>query len=203
MPRFPWSALTAAVLTGAAPAAGPGPRWTADGALIRPDSVDRWITVGTSLGLGYNDPTSAGGGRFQPLFHRVYLEPRAYEAARRSGRFPTGTMLALVIAPATERVAPARQGVFADRAVRLEVAVKDPARFPGGWAYFDFGDAAPAATARALPPERCARCHADHAARDNVFVQFYPLLRDGDGGALPTSSSNGMLSAPVAPHTSP
>ena len=84
MPRFPWSALTAAVLTGAAPAAGPGPRWTADGALIRPDSVDRWITVGTSLGLGYTDPTSAGAGRFQPLFHRVYLEPRAYQAARRN-----------------------------------------------------------------------------------------------------------------------
>ena len=85
MSRFPWSALTAALLTGAAPAAGSGPRWTADGALIRPDSVDRWITVGTSLGLGYTDPTSAGAGRFQPLFHRVYLEPRAYQAARRSG----------------------------------------------------------------------------------------------------------------------
>ncbi len=203
MSRFPLSALAAALLTGAAPAIGPGPRWTADGALIRPDSVDRWVTVGTSLGLGYNDPTSTGPARFQPLFHRVYLEPRAYEVARRSGRFPPGTMLALVLAPATERVSPARQGVFADRAVRLEVAVRDPRRFPGGWAYFDFGAAESGATAKAFPFERCARCHADHGGRDNVFVQFYPLLRDGDGGALPTSPSNGMLSAPVGPLTPP
>jgi hypothetical protein len=203
MPRFPTSAFAALLLTGAAPAATPGPGWTADGALIRPDSVDRWVTVGTSLGLGYNDPTSSGAGRLQPLFHRVYLDPRAYAVMRRSGRFPPGTMLALVMSPATERVAPARQGVFADRAVRLEVAVKDPGRFPGGWAYFDFGDGAPGVTARPLPPERCARCHAEHGARDHVFVQFYPLLRDPDGGALPTSGSNGILSAPVAPQTSP
>jgi hypothetical protein len=203
MPRFPTSAFAALLLTGAAPAATPGPGWTADGALIRPDSVDRWVTVGTSLGLGYNDPTSSGAGRLQPLFHRVYLDPRAYAVMRRSGRFPPGTMLALVMSPATERVAPARQGVFADRAVRLEVAVKDPGRFADGWAYFDFGDGAPGVTARPLPPERCARCHAEHGARDHVFVQFYPLLRDPDGGALPTSGSNGILSAPVAPQTSP
>jgi hypothetical protein len=93
-------------------------------------------------------------------------------------------------------VPPARDGVFADRALQLKVAVKDPARFPGGWAYFDFDAAPPGATARPLPRERCERCHADHGARDHVFVQFYPLLRDGDGGALPTSPSNGMLSAP-------
>ncbi|HKU61318.1 MAG TPA: cytochrome P460 family protein [Gemmatimonadales bacterium] len=203
MPRFPRSALLVALLTGAAPAARPGPRWTADGALIRPDSVDRWVTVGTSLGLGYNDPTSAGPGQFQPLFHRVSLEPRAYEVTRRSGRFPPGTMLALVLAPAAARVSPARQGVFADRATRLEVAVKDPARFPGGWGYFDFGAAEAGATARAIPAERCARCHAEHGARDNVFVQFYPVLRDDDGGALPTSPANGMLSAPVGPLTPP
>ena len=130
MPRFPLSALAAALLTGAAPATGPGPRWTADGALIRPDSVDRWVTVGTSLGLGYNDPTATGAGRFQPLFHRVYLEPRAYATARRTGRFPRGTMLALVLAPATERVAPARQGVFADRAVAAGGGGEGPGTIP-------------------------------------------------------------------------
>src|SRR5262245_64128643 len=97
MPRFPLSTLAAALLTGAAPTAGLGPRWTAEGALVRPDSIDRWVTVGTSLGLGYTDPTSGGTGRFQPLFHRVYLEPRAYEVTRRSGRFPRGRMLALVM----------------------------------------------------------------------------------------------------------
>jgi len=190
--RLPLSALAALLLTGAAPGPRPGPRYTADGALVRPEAVDRWVVVGTSLGLGYSDRTSGGG----QMFHQVYLEPSAYEAARRTGRFPPGTMLALALAPAAARVPPARDGVFADRAAALKLAVKDPARFPGGWAYFDFGAAPAGATARALPPERCASCHAEHGARDHVFVQFYPLLRDRDGGALPTSPSNGMLSAP-------
>ena len=190
--RLSLTALAGLLLAGSAPSAGPGPRYTADGALRRPDAVDRWVAVGTSLGLGYSDPTSGVG----QMFHRVYLEPSAYDAVRRTGRFPRGTMLALALAPTAARVPPARDGVFADRVVQLKVAVKDPERFPGGWAYFDF-DAAPAgATARPLPRERCERCHAEHGARDHVFVQFYPLLRDTDGGALPTSSSNGMLSAP-------
>ena len=192
MPRLPLPALAALLLTGTAPSAAPGPRYTRDGALLRPQAVDRWVAVGTSLGLGYSDRTSGGS----QMFHRVYLEPSAYEAVRRTGRFPRGTMLALALSPAAARVPPARDGIFADRAVQLKVAVKDPPRFPGGWAYFDFDAAPPGATARALPRERCERCHAEHGARDHVFTQFYPLLRDGDGGALPTSPSNGMLSAP-------
>jgi Cytochrome P460 len=199
MPRPPLSALAALLLAGSAPPPGPGPRYGADGALMRPDAVDRWVAVGTSLGLGYSDRTSEGGR----MFHRVYLEPSAYEAVRRTGRFPRGTMLALVLAPAAERVAPSRGGIFADRAVQLKVAVKEPGRFPGGWAYFDFGAAPPGASAPALSRERCERCHAEHAERDHVFVQFYPLLRDSDGGALPTSPSNGILSAPVRRHSPP
>jgi hypothetical protein len=190
--RLPRSVLAALLLTGTGLAPAPGPRYTADGALRRPEGVDRWVAVGTSLGLGYSDRTKGGPG----MFHRVYLEPAAYAAVRRTGRFPAGTMLALSLAPAAARVPPARDGVFADRAVQLKVAVKDPGRFQGGWAYFDFDTAPPGATARPLPPERCERCHAEHGAGDHVFVQFYPLLRDGDGGALPTSPSDGMLSAP-------
>jgi hypothetical protein len=34
------------------------------------------------------------------------------------------------------------------------------------------------ATARPFPPARCARWHAEHAGRDNVFLQFYPLLQE-------------------------
>jgi hypothetical protein len=30
--------------------------------------------------------------------------------------------------------------------------------------------------AQPFPKEACYGCHAEHAARDNVFVQFYPLL---------------------------
>jgi hypothetical protein len=51
---------------------------------------------------------------------------------------------------------------------------------PERFARSDVGAAAKfAASARAFPPSACAACHREHAALDNVFTQFYPLLREG------------------------
>lgn len=109
------------------------------------------------------------------MFHRVYLEPSAYDHFLATGRFREGTMLALAIRRPEQRVPPSRTGWTEGAFATLELAVKDSPRFAGGWAYFDFGPAGD--TAAAIPPERCAACHARHAALDNVFVQFYPQLR--------------------------
>jgi hypothetical protein len=84
-------------------------------------------------------------------------------------------MLALAIRRPERRVPPSRTGWTEGELSALEVAVKDRSRYEGGWAYFDFGRSA--RPAEAFPPERCASCHARHAALDNVFVQFYPQLR--------------------------
>ncbi len=164
-----------AVAFAAAPPAPPAralPRYTVEGALRRPAGVERWVLVGASLGLGYSDATEDGPG----MFHRVYLEPGAYDHYIRTGRFAAGTMLALSIRQPDRRVPPSRAGWTEGALAALELAVKDPGRFPGGWAYFDFGREA--AAARALPARRCQACHAEHAAEDNVFVQFYPTLRE-------------------------
>ena len=150
---------------------GPRPRYAADGRLHRPAGVERWVLVGASLGQGYTDATDDRPG----MFHRVYLEPSAYEHFLRSGRFREGTMLALAIRRPERRVPPSRTGWTEGDLSALELAVKDGSRFSGGWAYFDFGRSA--AVAAPLPPERCAACHARHAAVDHVFVQFYPQLR--------------------------
>ena len=147
------------------------PRFAADGRLLRPERVDRWVLVGASLGQGYTDATEVGPG----MFHRVYLEPSAYEHFLGTRRFREGTMLALVIRRPERRVPPSRAGWTEGELLTLEVAVKDEERFPGGWAYFDFGRDGDSAAA--IPRERCASCHAQHAAIDNVFVQFYPQLR--------------------------
>jgi Cytochrome P460 len=163
----------AAVLCGC-PNSDPGesrPRFASDGRLLRPEGVDRWVLVGTSLGQGYTDATEDGPG----MFHRVYLESSAYEHFQGTGEFREGTMLALVIRRPEGRVPPSRTGWTEGDLVTLELAVKDGARFPGGWAYFDFGRDGDSAAA--IPRERCASCHAQHAAIDNVFVQFYPQLR--------------------------
>jgi hypothetical protein len=53
--------------------------------------------------------------------------------------------------------------------------VKDLAKFTGnGWAFFGFGKST---SGEMLPrSESCYSCHAEHAAVDNTFVQFYPAL---------------------------
>jgi hypothetical protein len=57
----------------------------------------------------------------------------------------------------------------------FEVHVKDEARFPGKWAFFDFKS--PAGTGKLLPQKAaCYSCHAAHGAVDTTFVQFYPTL---------------------------
>ena len=167
---------------------GPGPTFSGD-SLIRPGGIERWVLAGASLGLGYSDPSGADlAGVGSRLFHNVYIEPAAYDRFARTGRFPEGTMLALALHEPRQKVPPSRQGLFEGERLAVELAVKDSGRFPGGWAYFNFGDAPAGARARPLPREACERCHAQHAADDHVFVQFYPTLRPYSaafGGRLP------------------
>lgn len=149
------------------------PRYTPDGRLVRPERIEEWVFVGASLGLTYTDTTIRNG---PDAFHNVYITPSAYDAFMQTRTFPDGTMLALTIYQQDEKTSPARHGFFEGNRVALEIAVKDPARFPDRWAYFAFGsDRAP--SARAAGPT-CNACHAQHAATDNVFTQFYPVLRD-------------------------
>ena len=63
------------------------------------------------------------------------------------------------------------------------MAVKDRAHTPEGWAYYGFGGMGGAirSTATASPKSNCYSCHSEHAARDNVFLQFYPLLAEAVG----------------------
>ena len=68
----------------------------------------------------------------------------------------------------------------------LELHVKDGARFPGKWAFFGFNGEN---TAKAIPTSAdCYSCHAQHAAVDTTFVQFYPTL-------LPIAKEKRSLSA--------
>ena len=151
----------------------PGPVF--DGAaLVRPEGYRTWPLVGASLGLSYAEtPQGSGPG----TFHRVYVNPASYEAYGRTGTFPDGTMFVLELYAAHEKTAPAKAVYFEGPRVGLEASVKDRRRFPSGWAYFGFENGA-RATATAFPEERCHSCHVAHAARDSVFVQFYPTLRD-------------------------
>jgi hypothetical protein len=149
------------------------PVYDASGALERPEGYREWIFVGASLGLSYAEGASNDG---HGEFHNVYLRPEAYQHYRRTGRFPDRTVLVLELFEAASKVAPSKQGLFEGRCTALEAAVKDT-RLPDGWGYFSFGDGSEA-KAKAHPRTSCFACHVEHARVDNVFVQFYPVLRD-------------------------
>jgi hypothetical protein len=151
------------------------PQYDSRGALLRPHNFEAWVFVGSSIGLTYEP----GVQNHSPgEFHDVYIRPESYREYERSGKFPENTMLVLALYPPEEKVSPAQGGYFEGDLEGLAVAVKDDRRFPRGWAYFNFGDAGDLKGAATASPEpMCYSCHKQHAADDNVFVQFYPLLR--------------------------
>ena len=90
-------------------------------------------------------------------------------------------MLALIGQGIGTNATPARQGQFATDVHMVEMAVKDSKRVPEGWAYYGFGGPMTGGyrtSAAPQPRASCFDCHAKHAARDNVFTQFYGLLNE-------------------------
>ena len=150
-----------------------GPRYTAGGELIRPSDFREWMFVTSGLGMTYNQPTGAAR---TPNFTNVYVNPSSYRAFMKTGQWPDKTMFILEIRASTSEGSINKGGHFQSNLVVVEASVKDEERFPGKWAYFDFGrDMKPQVAA--LPrTERCYACHADNGAVDNTFVQFYPTL---------------------------
>lgn len=155
------------------------PRYAEDGKLLVPEDYRTWVFVGASLGLNYaenakENPESAG------FFHHTYIQPEAYRHYRDTGTFPEKTMLILELYASEGKVAPDTVGLAQGKRVAVEVALKDHSRFEEGWAYFNFGqkEGKPQPVARNNPKKFCYDCHAAHAADDNVFTQYYPVLRE-------------------------
>ncbi|MEE2775448.1 MAG: cytochrome P460 family protein [Acidobacteriota bacterium] len=152
------------------------PKYDSEGRLVRPEVYAEWTLAGTALGLGYDE--GPGG---QEVFHNVLIEPSAYHHFAETGEFRDGTMLALLLHEVGENVMPARAGQFADGFRAFELAVKDSSREAETWKYYNFsGPQGLLPSARPFPARTCHACHAEHAARDNVFLQFYSLLRAAD-----------------------
>jgi hypothetical protein len=151
-----------------------GPRYDKDGALLLPDDYRKWIFIGSSLGMSYSERPQG-----MEMFHETLMEPTAYQHFVDTGTFREGTMLALILHGAGERVPPMRQGRYATDVHGVEMAVKDSSHRPEKWAYYNFGGMTGLrTTAQAMPRESCYSCHVEHAKRDNVFLQFYSMLAE-------------------------
>ena len=155
------------------------PRFTDDNQLLRPEGFREWVFVGSSLAMSYDKEQS---GEEHQTFHNIYINPESYREFKKIGRFPERTILAMELFTAGSHASINRRGHFEDRSVGLEAAVKDSARFAESWAYFSFDlpDEKRSERAQAFPKAECWSCHQEHAATDNVFTQFYPVLRKSE-----------------------
>jgi hypothetical protein len=159
-----------------------GPTYTANGELIRPTDFREWMFVTSGLGMTYNQPAAPRPGSGQaapartPNFTNVYVNPSAYRAFTKTGQWPDQTMFILEIRASSSEGSINKGGHFQSNLVIIEASVKDEARFPGKWAYFDFGRDMKTQVAALPRTERCYACHTDNGAVDNTFVQFYPTL---------------------------
>jgi hypothetical protein len=173
------------------------PSYTKAGELQVPAGYRTWVFVGADLSPEYkklerssepreaapagDDEASAKSNRL----HNIYINRESYDSFIRKGEFPDPTMLVMEVFRA-ERKDPKgvlKDGLVETERVGLEVAVKDSHRPGGGvpWAYYTFnitGNPKPARPASAHADEDCYDCHLRHASHDNVWVQFYPALRD-------------------------
>ncbi len=153
--------------------------------LLRPLNYREWVFVGSSRGLSYaaNPPAQAqAAGGMGEMYHNVYIKPEAYREFAKTGKFPEGTVLAMEMASADTKREPGLQGSYEKDFIGLEVSVKDSSRFPDpGWAYFGFSNGMGSAykdKAEPFPASAgCVSCHKQNAQTDNVFTQFYPVLR--------------------------
>jgi hypothetical protein len=168
------------------------PQYTPGGDLILPNGFETWVFVGSNLGLSYTPDAAAAASAPPPRaprqqFHNVAINKAAYEYFLANGRFPDRTVLVMQVFEAADKEPRnvLASGVFNGRRVGLEVAVKNTSRPDGEatpWAYYNFTDPSDQSklltSASAFPDGSCANCHQLHASVDNVWVQFYPALRE-------------------------
>ena len=159
----------------AAQAAADGPTFTPANELMRPLDFREWMFVTSGLGMTYNTPTTANPS---PNFTNVYVNPSAYRGFMKTGQWPDKTIFVLEIRSSASEGSINKAGNYQTALVAIEAAVKDVNRYPGKWAYFNFGRGAELKDRTEPLPQTatCYACHSTNTAVDNTFVQFYPTL---------------------------
>ncbi len=147
------------------------PVYTPDGDLKFPPQYREWVYLTSGVDMSYSPNMNMD----HSMFDNVFVNPEAYKAFLQTGTWPDKTMLVLEARMAGSKASINKNGHFQTAEIMgREVHLKDEARFPGKWAFFNVEDGV---TGKLLPKEmNCYSCHEQHAAVDTTFVQFYPTL---------------------------
>ena len=162
------------------------PTYAENGDLLPPSGYREWIYLTSSIDMSYSPKAMDMQG--QSMFDNVFVNPAAYRGFVATGTWPDKTVMVLEVRGAKTKGSINQRGHFQDTAIMgFEIHVKDQARFPGTWAFFEFDS--PDKNGTLVPQGApCYTCHAAHAGVDTTFVQFYPTL-------LPVAKAKGTLAA--------
>ncbi len=159
------------------------PVYKADGDMVPPLQYREWTYLTSGFNMSYN-PKASGD---MSMFDNVFVNPESYKAFEATGTWPDKTVLVLESRGAESKGSINKSGNYqSGGTMGLELHVKDEVRFPGKWAFFDVASETKATLIPSKAP--CYSCHAEHAAVDTTFVQFYPTL-------LPIATKKDTLSA--------
>ena len=163
------------------------PHYTPDGRLEAPADYREWVFLSSGIDMSYGPSAMAMG---HSMFDNVFVNPEAYKAFVATGTWPDKTILVLEVRGAETKGSINHAGKFQNADLMgMEVHIKDEAKFPGKWAFFEFADDKPS---KMVPTSAdCYSCHQQHAAVDTTFVQFYPTL-------LPVAKKKNTLSPAYA-----
>jgi cytochrome P460 len=147
------------------------PQYISDTEMKVPENYREWVYLTTGFDMSYKPGMEMG----HHMFDNVFVNPEAYKFFQQNGTWPDKTVLVLEGRAAKNKGSINKVGNFQSTEVMgMEVHVKDEARFPGKWAFFGSEDGK---SAKIIPTTAsCYSCHAEHAAVDTTFVQFYPTL---------------------------
>jgi hypothetical protein len=163
-----------------------GPVFTADKQLQFPEKYREWVYLTSGLDMNYNAKPDDSG---MSMFGNVFVNPSSYREFLKTGTWPDGTAIVLenrtAVHGGEKQASLNKHGLSqTEETMGVEVHVKDASQ-PGGWGFYAFDQAK---TAKIIPPAAsCYSCHAQHAAVDTTFVQFYPTL-------MPVAKTKGTLS---------
>ncbi len=159
--------------------ANPYVRVNEKGELLRPKGYREWIFIGTPL-----TPNDMNNGKAAfPEFHNVYIDPASWNKWKKDGVFPDGTLVVKELVSVGSKQASSGNGYFQGEYIGLEASLKSKKQFPetaGNWGFFRFTiensqELRKSAVVQAA--NNCSLCHQANADTDQVFTQYYPVLR--------------------------
>jgi hypothetical protein len=160
------------------------PAYDSQGRLLPPFKYREWIYLSSGIDMSYNPKPAMDG---MSMFDNVFVNPAAYRSFLETGTWPDKTMLVLESRGAQGPSSINKKGRSqSSELMGFEVHVRDEAKTPGTWAFYEFDNDKPA---EQIPTTAvCYSCHEAHAAVATTFVQFYPTL-------LPIAKEKKTLSA--------